>query len=152
MNHKPVSTGHQCRLYATTTGITDRAASASCTNTQKLVALGSSYKAAIAANNYKEGGKTWCLPSYEVLNNLNDQTNFTKFNAAILEIQSKAGASAATILGNVSGGYENVWSSSEDSSYRAWYFTAYSSGSFGMSYHGKDASTYHDSIRPVLAF
>ena len=32
------------------TGITDKAVSASCTNTQKLVALGSSYQAAITAN------------------------------------------------------------------------------------------------------
>ena len=38
---------------------------ASCTNTDKITAQGNSstYPAAWAAKNYKEGGKTWCLPS-----------------------------------------------------------------------------------------
>ena len=151
MTHKPVATAIQWGVYGTTTGITDKAASASCTNTQKLVALGSSYDAAIAANNYKEGGKTWCLPSYDVLNNLNNQNNFTKFNAAILEIQSKAGTSAATILGNVSGGHERVWSSSESSGSYAWTFYADTAGSFHMGNSNKGEYSYR-SVRPVLAF
>ena len=42
------------------TGITDKAVSASCTNTQKLVAKGSRFAAATAANNYKPTGTPRC--------------------------------------------------------------------------------------------
>ena len=76
MTVKPVKTNIAWGVHGTTTGITDTAVSASCTNTQKLVALGSSYQAAITANNYKPtgtpSGKKWCLPSYDLLNNLNN--------------------------------------------------------------------------------
>ena len=152
MTHKPAATGIVQWGSPSTTGVTDKAISASCTNTQKLVALGSSYKAANVANNYKEGDKTWCLPSYDVLNNLNNQANFTKFNTAVLEIQSKVGTQAATILGNVSGGYEYIWSSSESSSNNAWYLNADKNGSFRMDSYSKYGHSFYSSVRPVMAF
>ena len=87
MTVKPIQTDIGWGEYGTTTGITDKAVSASCTNTQKLVALGSSYQAAITANNYKPtgtpSGTSWCLPSYDLLNNLNNSVNFAKVNAGI---------------------------------------------------------------------
>ena len=127
---------------------------ASCTNTDVITKYGNSstYPAAWAAKNYKEGGKTWCLPSGGLLKNaLDNSANFTKFNAAVYKIQASAGTSAATILGNVSGGYERVWSSSEFDLTNPWIFYAYTSGSFRMGYGSKGAFSY-DSVRPVLAF
>ena len=164
MAHKPVATGIVWSTeYVDISGLTNITSEskltdiqASCTNTDKITAQGNSskYPAAWAAKNYKEGGKTWCLPSGGLLRNaLDNSANFTKFNAAILEIQSKAGTSVATILGNVYNGGENVWSSSEVSSYHAWYFGASTSGSFDMYNYNKDAGNYSNySVRPVLAF
>ena len=149
MTVKPVKTGIAWGVYGTTTGITDKAVSASCTNTQKLVAKGSDYEAAITANNYKPtgtpSGKKWCLPSYDLLNNLNNSVNFAKVNASIT-------IAGGTILGNIPSGWEIVWSSSEDSSSGAWYFGADTSGSFGMYYTDKHYDGGNDSVRPVLAF
>ena len=88
MAHKPVKTdiAWDTGSYYLT-GITDTAVSASCTNTQKLVAKGSRFAAANAANNYKPtgtpSGKSWCLPSHDLLNNLNNSVNFAKVNAGI---------------------------------------------------------------------
>ena len=126
------------------TGVTDKAASASCTNTKKLVALGSRFAAANKANSYKAGGKKWCLPSYGVLNNINNSTNFTKVNAGIT-------TAGGTILGNVYNGNENVWLLSEYSSTDAWEFHAETSGNFRMDSNPKDA-VRADSVRPVFAF
>ena len=150
MTHKPIATGIAWGVYGTTTGITDKAVSASCSNTQKLVALGSNYAAAIAANNYKPigtpSGKSWCLPSYDLLNNINNTVNFAKVNAGIT-------IAKGTILGNVRNGYEGIWSSSEYSNTYAWYFLAYTVGSFYMSYYGNDGTSGSGrSVRPVLAF
>ena len=163
MTDKPVATGIRWSYQyvdisgvlttSSESGLTD--IQASCTNTDKITAQGNSstYPAAWAAKNYKEGGKTWCLPSGGLLKNaLDNSANLTKFNAAILEIQSKAGTSAATILGNASGGYENVWSSSEYSNNNAWSFYARTSGSFYMGDDTKGASNPSYSVRPVLAF
>ena len=152
MTVKPIKTNITWSVYGTTTGITDKAIIASCTNTQKLVAKGSSYQAAITANNYKPtgtpSGKSWCLPSYDLLNNLNNSVNFAKVNAGIT-------TAGGTILGNVYESrnyyYEGVWSSSEDSSDRAWNFYADTSGSFSMYSNTKNYDDYH-SVRPVLAF
>ena len=163
MTHKPVATAIAWGGYGTDIpGLTNITSSsnltdiqASCTNTDKITAQGNSskYPAAWAAKNYKEGGKTWCLPSGGLLKNaLDNSANLTKFNAAILEIQSKAGASAATILGNVSSGSERVWSSSEYSNHYAWYFYARTSGSFDMDYYSKDYSYDRYSVRPVMEF
>ena len=151
MAHKPVKTGIAWGVYGTTTGITDKAVSASCTNTQKLVALGSSYAAAITANNYKPtgtpSGKKWCLPSYDLLNNLNKSGNFAKVNAGI----TTAGGTKLGYGGQPSYSYEDVWSSSEYSGDYAWYFRALTSGSFGMiSYYKSGGSGLV--VRPVLAF
>ena len=148
MTVKPVKTDIAWGVSGTTTGIKDKTVSASCTNTQKLVALGSSYQAAITANNYKPtgtpSGKKWCLPSYDLLYNLNNSVNFAKVNAGIT-------IAGGTILGNVYNGYEDVWSSSEYDSYGAWEFNAGMSGSFNMSHANKGAYSYA-SVRPVLAF
>ena len=161
MTHNPIATaiawGERDTDIPGLTNITSESSltdiQASCTNTDKITAQGNSskYPAAWAAKNYKEGGKTWCLPSGGLLRNaLDNSANFTKFNAAVYKIQASAGTSAATILGNVSGGYELVWSSSVYGFGYVWYFSADTSGSFGMG-HGRNPSSYY-SVRPVMAF
>ena len=163
MTHKPVATNiYWSTEYVDISGLTNITSKssltdiqASCTNTDKITAQGNSskYPAAWAAKNYKEGGKTWCLPSGGLLRNaLDNSANFTKFNAAVYKIQASAGTSAATILGNVSGGYENVWSSSEYSYNLAWFFHTGTSGSFFMTNYGKGSNFSSTSVRPVLAF
>ena len=133
------------------TGITDKAVSASCTNTQKLVAKGSRFAAATAANNYKPtgtpSGKKWCLPSYDLLNNLNNSVNFAKVNAGI----TTAGGTKLGYGGQPSYSYEHVWSSSEYSGSYAWRFcTDGGAGSGGLDYGNKNA--INRVVRPVLAF
>ena len=124
---------------------------ASCTNTDIITAYGSSstYPAAWAAKNYSPSGtpsgKSWCLPSGGLLNNLNNSVNFVKVNAGIT-------TAGGTILGNVSDGYETVWSSSEYDYYGAWYFGANTSGSFNMRTYAKCSGYSYYSVRPVLAF
>ena len=145
MTVNPVATGIAWGVLGTTTGVTDKAASASCPNTQKLVALGNRYEAAMTANNYSAGGKKWCLPSYNVLKNVSNQTNLIKVNAGIT-------TAGGTILGNVSGGRESVWSSSEYDSTGASYFDVKASGLFGMTSLGKGYSYSYMSVRPVFAF
>ena len=132
---------------------------ASCTNTDIITAKGNSskYPAAWAAKNYKEGDKTWCLPSAGLLKHaLDNQANFTKFNVAVYEIQA-ADSSAATILGNVSsGGWERIWSSSEHSNNEVWIFLATTSYSFNINmrydYGGKGGTGSDFSVRPVMPF
>ncbi len=145
---EPIATGIAWGIFGITTGITDKAASASCTNTQKLVALGSRYEAAIAANNYTAGGKQWCLPSHNVLNNINNQTNFTKVNKGI------ATAGGKKIGFGTSYSSEHIWLSSEYDYRSAWHFYASTSGSFSMhelsDYKGTDDD--YMSVRPVFAF
>ena len=163
MTVKPVATGIEWGGYGTdilglsnctlTSCLTD--IQASCTNTDVITAYGNSstYPAAWAAKNYKPtgtpSGKSWCLPSYDLLNNLNNSINFAKVNAGIT-------TAGGTILGNVykrgSYYYETVWSSSEYSSDGAWEFDASTSGSFRMNYDGKNRDTDGFSVRPVLAF
>ena len=163
MTHKPVKTGIIWSTeYVDISGVLTTSSEskltdiqASCTNTDKITAQGNSskYPAAWAAKNYKEGGKTWCLPSGGLLRNaLDNSANLTKFNAAVYKIQASAGTNAATILGNVSGGYEGVWSSSEYSRYSAWDFYAGTSGSFYMGYPSKGNYFDYTAVRPVLAF
>ncbi len=152
MTVKPVKTGVAWGVYGTTTGITDKAVSASCTNTQKLVAKGSDYEAAITANNYKPtgtpSGKSWCLPSYDLLNNLNNSVNFAKVNAGI----TTAGGTKLGYGGQPGFSYERVWSSSEYGSYGAWYLYAYTSGSFNMNRDDKGGNNSARSARAVMAF
>ena len=163
MTHKPIATASvwstesvdipELTNCTSTSCLTD--IQASCTNTYIITAYGDSskYPAAWAAKNYTEGGKTWCLPSGGLLKNaLDNQTNFTKFHAAILEIQSEAGTSAATILGEVSSGYEHVWSSSEYSTDGAWYFYASGRGSFDMHNDTKLSRISYNNVRPVMPF
>ena len=167
MTHKPIATGIAWSTkYVDLSGLTNITSEsnltdiqASCTNTDKITAQGNSskYPAAWAAKNYKPtgtpSGKSWCLPSGGLLRNaLDNSANLTKFNAAVYKIQASAGTSAATILGNVSGEYERVWSSSEYDNGYAWGFYADTSGSFGMTIYSKDFNYSYDSVRPVLAF
>ena len=123
---------------------------ASCTNTDVITAYGSSstYPAAWTAKNYSPSGtpsgKSWCLPSGGLLNNINNSTNFAKVNAGIT-------TAGGTILGNVSVD-EYVWSSSEGSSNYAWYFYTDMSGSFGMNSFYKRYNYGNYSVRPVMEF
>ena len=134
------------------TKITDKAVSASCTNTQKLVALGSRFAAANAANNYKPmgpSGKSWCLPSYDLLNNLNNSTNFAKVNAGI----TTAGGAKLGYAGQPSYNYEQVWSSSEYDYYHAWFFKNNTRDLFDMNLGTKNNIYGHlTSVRPVMSF
>ena len=135
------------------TGITDKDINASCTNTKKLVDLGSRFAAADAANNYKPAGtpsgKNWCLPSYDLLNNINNSTNFAKVNAGI----SLAGGTKIG-FGTSYYDFENVWSSSEESANNAWYFNAYETGLFrilnNLKYYITSSHSY--TVRPVMEF
>ena len=156
MTHKPIQTGIMWGGDGTNIpGLTDYSSTptdiqASCTNTDIITAYGSSstYPAAWAAKNYSPSGtpsgKSWCLPSGGLLNNLNNSTNLTKVNAGIT-------TAGGTKLGYVSGGYEGVWSSSESSSSHTWTFNAYASGSFHMGY-GSKGNGYDYSVRPVMEF
>lgn len=128
---------------------------ASCTNTDVITSYGNSstYPAAWAAKNYNPSGtpsgKTWCLPSGGLLNNaLNNSTNFAKINAGI----NTGGGIKLGYGGQPSDSYENVLSSSENSGYNAWNFTAKTSALFYMSYNLKYYGGDNGSIRPVLAF
>ena len=163
MTHKPVATAIAWSTeYVDISGVLTTSSEskltdiqASCTNTDKITAQGNSskYPAAWAAKNYKEGGKTWCLPSGGLLKNaLDNSANFTKFNAAVYKIQASAGTSAATILGNVSDGYELVWSSSEYDYDYAWDFRAVTSGSFDVGHYYKSNGRSGNSVRPVMPF
>ena len=124
---------------------------ASCTNTDVITNYGNSstYPAAWAAKNYKPtgtpSGKSWCLPSGGLLNNLNNSVNFAKVNAGITTAGGKK------IGFGTSYSYDGVWSSSEYSYNYAWYFNASTSGSFSMNFNVKNGSNGY-SVRPVLAF
>ena len=157
MTVKPVKTGTKWGGYGTDIpGLTNYTSTptdiqASCTNTDVITAYGGSskYPAAWAAKKYKPtgtpSGKSWCLPSGGLLNNLNNSVNLAKVNAGIT-------TAGGTILGNVYNGYENVWSSSEYGSNLAWSFDAYTSGSFGMNDYGKVYDYDYYSVRPVMEF
>ena len=122
---------------------------ASCTNTDVITAYGSSskYPAAWAAKNYKPtgtpSGKSWCLPSGGLLNNLNNSVNLAKVNAGI--------TIAGGTLGNVYDEYERVVSSSEKSSDHMWGLHVTKYGFFLMGGNSKPFYSAY-SVRPVLAF
>ena len=157
MTHKPVATNIIWSMASVDiSGLTNYSSTptdiqASCTNTDIITAKGksSTYPAAWAAKNYKPtgtpSGKSWCLPSGGLLNNINNSVNFAKVNAGIT-------IAGGTILGNVSNGYERVWSSSESSNLYAWGFNAFTSGPFGMSSGTKGGSNSSASVRPVMKF
>ena len=126
----------------------------SCTDTDIITSYGNSYKypAAWAAKNYSPSGtpsgKLWCLPSGGLLSKaLDNSTNFAKINTGII-------TAGGTKIGNVSGGYEFVWSSSEAGSHIAWSLTGVygenAPGGIGTSYKIDNDGYY--SVRPVLAF
>ena len=129
---------------------------ASCTNTDVITAYGSSstYPAAWKAKNYKPtgtpSGKSWCLPSGGLLNNLNNSTNFAKVNAGITTAGgTKLGYGQYPFLDR-----ERVWSSSEHSYHSAWNFYTNTSGSFDMDQGFKDTSDYGYvyTVRAVMEF
>ena len=120
---------------------------ASCTNTNIITTYGndsSTYSAAWAAKNYKEGGKTWCLPSGGLLNTLRNSSNFAKVNAGI-------NIAGGTILGDVPSETEYVWSSSEYNSTDAWSLYADMRGC-GMTTNTKISGGDNLTVRPVMAF
>ena len=114
---------------------------ASCSNTDIITAEGGSskYPAAWAAKNYTEGGKTWCLPSGGLLENINNYSNFSKVNAGI-------SIAKGTILRS-----EDIWSSSEYSGYGAWVLKIEADGSISTSGSSKSYSSGR-SVRPVMSF
>ena len=87
------------------------------------------------------------MPSYDLLNNINNSVNFVKINAGITTAGGKK------IGFGTSSSYESVWSSSEYSSSGALHFYASTSGSFGMStYDDKYTKISGVSVRPVMCF
>ncbi len=114
---------------------------ASCENSKKIMAAGnkSKYPAAWAAHEYKTEGTEagdWCLPAAGIITSVyNNQdainTGFSRANGT----QFSSGA----------------WSSSETSSYNAWY----SNFNYGYGLHGSDhyATKYMSyEVRPVIEF
>ena len=161
MTHKPVATAIAWGGLGTDipelTNITSKSnltdIQSSCTNTDIITAYGSSstYPAAWTAKNYNPSGtpsgKSWCLPSGGLLNMaLKDSINFAKINTGIT-------TAGGTILGNVYNGSEQVWSSSEYSSYTTWGLGATTSGSFNVNDGtSKNNNSSSLSVRPVMAF
>ena len=131
------------------TGITGTSPDVSCSNTAALVAKGSRFEAANKAYNYNAGGRTWCLPSYDLLKNLTNSTNFTNVNNGI----KSAGGILLGYGGQPSYSYENVWSSSEASDTITTVFYADINGGNSM---GPSPYKYNNwdllTIRPVTAF
>ena len=153
MTHKSVATGLWGGSGTDIPGLTNITSEskltdiqASCTNTDKITAQGNSskYPAAWAAKNYKEGGKTWCLPSGGLLNTLRNSSNFAKVNAGI-------NIAGGTILGDVPSETEYVWSSSEYNSTDAWSLYADMRGC-GMTTNTKISGGDNLTVRPVMAF
>ena len=111
----------------------------SCGNTDKIVAAGdaSTYPAAWATRKYAPTSETngkWCLPAAGILRNI--QKNQDAISTAV----SKVGG-ASSLLNYW------VWSSSENSSFSAWYALLIDS-SLGSPYKYDDL----DYVLPVLAF
>ncbi len=128
----------------------------SCTNTNIITSYGNSntYPVAWATKNYKPkgtpAGKEWCLPSGGLLNNINNQTNFTKINNGIR-------IAKGTILGSVAQSgdtyYEHIWTSSEYNLYDVWHFFADTKGNFNIKNHvNKNNNADGASVRAVLPF
>ena len=161
MTVNPVQTGIAWGGYGTDiprlTNITSKSnltdIQASCTNTDIITSYGNSstYPAAWTAKNYSPSGtpsgKSWCLPSGGLLNNINKSTNFTKINTGITTAGGKKIGAGTSLPA------ELVWSSSEHDSGYAWRFGAVMNGSsFEMSSNEKYDTNSGFSVRPVLAF
>ena len=147
MTIKPAATGIAWDTDSySTTGVTSTSADNSCYNTQSLLNKGSNFAAANAANSYSAGGKKWCLPSYEVLNNITKSDNFTKINTGITTAGGK-------ILGSVAGVYEAIWSSTEYNEVYAWnlYIQNNNITMTGATNHKTNTYNYM-SVRPVTSF
>ena len=145
MTINPIATNIAWSTEYTTTGVTDKIAGASCTNTATLAAKGNKYPAATKADNYNFGGKKWCLPSYDILKNMTNSTNFTKINTGMI-------TAGGSILGNISGNYVWIWSSSEISESSAGALFVSSSGETRIGGYDKTETLTTKSTRPVFAF
>ena len=127
---------------------------ASCTNTDIITAYGdsSTYPAAWAAKNYSPSGtpsgKSWCLPSGGLLNNLNNSVNFAKVNAGIT---TAGGSILGEVYNNGSYYFELVWSSSMHSKGYAWGGDVTSGSFISMKVYNL-SSGYKGSVRPVMKF
>ncbi len=114
----------------------------SCLNTETIMAAGnkSKYPAAWAANEYKTEGTSagdWCLPAAGII------TSYYNNQDAINSGFTKAGGTQFTIS-------TRAWSSSENSSFTAWF------SNFDLSYglhdgYG-DGKNYSFEVRPVVGF
>ena len=133
---------------------------ASCTNTDVITAYGNSstYPAAWVAKNYSPSGtpsgKSWCLPSGGLLDNLTNPVYFDKVNAGITIAEG-------IILGKIYDEYETLWSSSEYSGASAWYLNVFNPSMSSMgtvvlanNYKNLSYNTGYDSytVRPVMPF
>ena len=128
------------------TGVTETAANTSCTNTQNLIRLSSTfYDAAKIANDYKLGDKKWCLPSYDVLNNITNSTNFDKIDSGI-------DAAGGTLIGLGENTVEYIWSSSEYNGNQAWALTKWYRGEPKMEVRPKHKPATNYTVRPVFSF
>ena len=154
MTTKKISSGDWDNDYLTmdSTGVRNKEASASCTNTEELVSMGKRYAAANDAYNYSPAGtpsnKKWCLPSYGVLANMTNEENLAKINVGIV-------VAKGTKIGFADGGgssdiLEYITSSSEDSTKQVWKLYARIDKSAIMTTDDKIFS--YSSVRPVMAF
>ena len=153
MTTKKISSGYWDNDYLTmdSTGVRNKEASASCTNTEELVSMGKRYAAANDAYNYSPAGtpsnKKWCLPSYGVLANMTNEENLAKINVGIV-------VAKGTKIGFADGGtasiFEYITSSSEASTKQVWKLYAQIGQSTSMVTEDKIFSS--SSVRPVMAF
>ena len=132
---------------------------ASCTNTDIITTYGNSskYPAAWTAKNYNPTGtpnsKSWCLPSGGLLNvSINNDFYLTKINTAITNIQNILGSNSATTIGTISGEWEFIWSSSEQTKEGAWIISAGNNSTIMTGEHKDSRRGNTTSVRPVLAF
>ncbi len=149
MTINPIATNIAWSTEYTTTGVTDKTAGASCTNTATLAAKGNKYPAATKADNYNFGGKKWCLPSYDVLNKINNAINLTKVNTGITTAGGKPLGKGAYTAGSYS---EKIWLSCEHYSNNAWNFFNTENDFFGITSDDKSDASATNTVRPVFAF
>ena len=149
---EPIATDISWGIEGISAGTTDTASSASCTNTAKLVALGSNYPAAAAVNKYNVGGRKWCLPSVGVFDNFVNQEWSIDYQTNIGKVNVSIAMAGGTLLGRVSLGYECIWTSSEYNNEGAWNFGNCADGRFRADAFNKSVVRDSQSVRPVFAF
>ena len=111
---------------------------ASCANTDKILAAGGSYPAAMAVHEYKTVGTNagdWCLPAAGIMTSIYNNMELVNIGYGL-------------VGGSKIGEDTYIWSSSEYRNYsRVWHLD--SNYTYGLNYYPKNTSR---EVRPVLEF